>query len=193
MNEILRPNDGLLFMKVGVHAGETLKEILERKKTEYKKAGMIFWGYGGGTCHPTRAVQPFARLRIEEGARIYIAMEEIDSHHPPSKLLADEYSEDGLKWKPIPPGVEVRGSRYAVILDELIEGDLDLDLSSYQVAVGPSSGKAAGDYVRGRVDKACIVPAAIRDANLEPKIKKVHFMATIKAPYAVFTRDTRHE
>ena len=50
--------DTIVFMKVGRHAGETFEEILERKQREYERAGRIFWGYGGGTMHPTQKVQP---------------------------------------------------------------------------------------------------------------------------------------
>ena len=188
MNNIITPNAGLLFMKVGLHAGETFEQIIERKQREYKETGMIFWGYGGGTCHPTRAIQPFARMKIEEGNNVYIVMEEIDSHNPPTKIVAKEYSEDGIRWRPIPSGIEVRGSRYAVVLDELQEGDLDIDLSEYKVAVGPSMGKVAGVYIAGRVDKACITRIEQRPTNLEPQIKKIRHTARIKPPYAVFTR-----
>jgi hypothetical protein len=188
MNHIITPNSGLLFMKVGLHAGEKFEQILERKKREYKKEGMIFWGYGGGTCHPTHVIQPFARMKIEEGNNICIIMEEIESHHPPTKIVAKEYSEDGIRWLPIPPGIEVRGSRYAVVLDELQDGDLDIDLSEYSIAAGPSIGKVASEYIGGRVDKACITRIEQRSAILSPKIKKIRHIAKIKAPYAVFTR-----
>jgi hypothetical protein len=188
MSQIIKPNSGLFFMKVGLHAGEIFDQILERKRREYQNAGMIFWGYGGGTCHPTRIVQPFAKMKIEEGENIFIVMEEIESHHPPTKIVAKEFSEDGIHWKPIPSGIEVRGSRYAVVLDELQDGDLDLDLAEYKVAVGPSMGKFAGEYIGGRVDKACITKIGQRPLSLEPQIKKIHHIAKITAPYAVFTR-----
>jgi len=191
MSNIIKPNTGLLFMKVGLHAGETFDQILERKKREYDAAGMIFWGYGGGTCHPSRVVQPFGRLSVEENnSDIYIVMEEINSRHPPSKIFAKEYSEDGLIWKPIPRGIEVRGSRYAVVLDEIKDGDLDLDLSQYHIANGPSQGKAASGYIKGRVDKACIerTQAATGIKVVKPDIKKITHFAKIKNPYAVFTR-----
>jgi len=188
MSLIIKPNTGLLFMKVGLHAGESFEDILERKKQEYDDAGMIFWGYGGSTCHPTRHVQPFAKMMVEEHGDIYIVMEEIDSHHDPTVILAKEYSEDGVNWKPIPKGIEVRGSRYAVVLEELEEGDLDLDLSHYKVAAGPSTGRIASEYIGGRVDKACITMAAEQSSGVEPKIKKIHHHAKIKQPFAVFTR-----
>jgi hypothetical protein len=127
-------------------------------------------------------------MKIEEGSNLYLVMEEIDSHHPPTKIMAKEYSDDGIIWKPVPHGIEVRGSRYAIVLDELQEGDLDIDLSEYIVAAGPSTGKVAGEYITGRVDKACITKGGKRSSFGEPKIKTIHHSAKIKAPYAVFMR-----
>ena len=181
-------NSDLLFMKVGLHAGETLEVILDRKRREFETAGMIFWGYGGSTCHPSRCVQPFAKLKIGEGGNVHIVMERIDSHHPPSDVIAKEFSEDGIIWKPIPKGIVVRGSRYAVVLDELQAGDLDIDLADYKVAVGASRGKLASTYIAGRVDKGCFTKKTQRPKELESQIKKIEYIAKLKSPFAVFTR-----
>ena len=189
MKNILLQNTGLLFMKVGLHAGETLEQILERKKREYDQAGMIFWGYGGSSCHPSRAVQPFAKLKVQEGHGVYIVMEEIESHHPPSKIIANQYSEDGISWKPIPKGIVVRGSRYAVVLDEIKIGNLDIDLSEYNVGAGPSTGRVASEYLRGHIDKACIQKSPEHPAVSAQQIKHIAFYAKIKSPFAVFTRN----
>ena len=59
MNAPYRPGDGILFMKVGVHARESLEDIIERKDKEIRDAGYALWGYGGSTCHPSTMVQPF--------------------------------------------------------------------------------------------------------------------------------------
>lgn len=189
MTLLTEPNASLLFMKVGLHAGERFEEILERKRREYREAGMIFWGYGGNTCHPTLAVQPFARMTLEKGQNIYLVMEEIDSHHAPTKILADEYSVDGLHWQPIPTGIEVRSSRYAIVLGELQDGDLHIDLAEYKVAVGPSTGKFADDYIARRVDKACITKEQEYSVDRIPQIKNIRHMAKIVEPYAVFLRN----
>jgi hypothetical protein len=114
-------------------------------------------------------------------------MQEINSHHPPTRIVAKEYSEDGIRWRPIPPQIEVRGSRYAIILDEIQAGDLDLDLSEYEVAVGPSVGQLASKYIGGRVDKACITRSPL-NSGVEPTIKRINYLAKLKAPFAVFTR-----
>ena len=120
---------------------------------------------------------------------LYIVMEEINSHHPPTKIMAEEYSADGIHWQQIPAGIEVRSSRYAVVLDELQDGDLDINLSEYNVAVGPSMGKFADDYITRRVDKACITKRQEYSVDRIPQIRNIRHMAKIVEPYAVFLRN----
>ena len=65
MLKVVNPGDGILFMKVGTHAQESLDDIIARKSKEIADAGFAMWGYGGNTCHPTSMVQPFAEQYIE--------------------------------------------------------------------------------------------------------------------------------
>lgn len=180
-----------LFMKVGNHAGETWEQILERKQKEFEKAGRIFWGYGGTTCHPLNVVQPFARLSVKEQGRILLVMEPIDSKAEPDIVPATEYSSDGIDWRPIPENILVTGSRYAFVLDEIKPGDLNITLAHFEVAIGPSQGKAAEAYLQGHVDKACFVKSdKARTVGAPPGklIRKARFSAELKEPYAVLLR-----
>jgi hypothetical protein len=179
-----------VFMKVGRHAGESFEDILERKKREFQDSGMIWWGYGGPTLHPVKRVRPFARRIVEnDGGVLRIFMEEIVSNHEETEVFAKEYSVDGVNWEPVPRGVEVRGSRYALVLDELEPGDLELDFNEFRVAEGPSEGKLASEYVRGRVDKGCFVHSGRPNEDLEPNIHRVCATAKVIAPYAVLLRN----
>jgi hypothetical protein len=181
--------DSIIFMKVGRHAGETFEEILERKRQEYADAGMIFWGYGGGTMHPIMRVQPFVRMRVEHGHRVSIVMQEMNSNHPATTVFAKEFSRDGIHWEPIPDGVRVRGSRYALVLDELKEGDItEINLGEYQVGTGPSEGRLAADYIRGRVDKGVLIRNDQLATADDSKIIPVRYGATLKEPFAVLLR-----
>jgi hypothetical protein len=182
----LAPDEPFVFMKVGRHAGETLEEILERKQRELDAAGRIFWGYGGGTMHPLQKVQPFVRSRLEHGEQIKLLMQTIDSRHPDTAAFATEFSADGVNWEPIPEGVQVRGSRYALVLGEIKSGEGELDLSAYRVGAGPSTGRNAAGYIRGRVDKGCLDPGSPDPEH--PHIVPVHFEAGLIAPYAVLLR-----
>lgn len=182
--------EAFVFMRVGNHAGETFEEILARKQREYDRAGMIFWGYGGTTLHPIRHVQPFVRSLSENGGDLRIIMEPIQSRADPDILPAQEYSVDGVHWEPIPDGIEVTGSRYAVVLDEIKPGHLDLDLSKFEVGIGPSRGRNADEYVRGRVDKGCFVAAGLAsDRSVAAgRIIPIEYQARLLEPYAVMLR-----
>jgi len=186
MSDIVEPGSPLLFMKVGVHANESLEDIIERKNREYESTGNIFWGYGGGTCHPLTQVQPFAKEKAKAGQVVRICMNPIDSHHV-NTVLATEYSEDGIIWKLIPEGINVIGSRFAIVIGELQPGDLDLDLSATSVAVGASRGKSGHDYISGRVDKACL-EVTRQPLSDTPDIKRISVTADILSPFAVLLK-----
>lgn len=180
-----------IFMRVGNHAGETFESILERKQREFERAGKIFWGYGGTTLHPTKHVQPFVRTWIRNSGSIHLVMEPISSKADPDLLPAKEYSADGINWEPIPEGIEVTGSRYAIVLDEIKPGNLDLDLSELEVGIGPSRGRNAADYVKGRVDKGCFVASgssAVDETVVNPRIVPIRYQARLLEPYAVMLR-----
>src|ERR1700722_17190385 len=98
MVDLARPGDGIIFMKVGTHAGESLRDIVKRKSRELADTGEIFWGYGGPTCHPLYHVQPFAKDLRQDGHGIFLAMEPMDSKHFAEPKLAEEYSDDGVSW-----------------------------------------------------------------------------------------------
>jgi hypothetical protein len=183
--------DKFLFMKVGNHAGESWEQILERKRREYQRTGQTFWGYGGTTCHPLSIVQPFARLAVKEQGTIMLVMHNFDSKAEPEIVPAKEFSSDGIHWLPIPEDIVVTGSRYALVLDEIRPGDLEVALYDYEVAVGPSAGKAAELYLQGHVDKGCFVRSQQSrgpEAERERLIRKIGFSAELQEPYAVLLR-----
>lgn len=180
--------EAFIFMKVGNHAGENFEQILERKNNEFKRTGRIFWGYGGKSCHPLTQVQPFAKIQVKKYGNICLMMEMIDSHADPEIVPAKEYSDDGVTWKEIPDGIEVIGSRYALILNEIKPGDLDIAIDNYVVGIGPSRGKIASEYIQGRIDKACL---SFKVGKKNKKVvEKRHFSYSSKLiePYAVMLR-----
>ena len=187
--QIERPQ-AFIFMRVGRHAGEDFEEILERKRRELEQSGVIFWGYGGTTLHPIRQVQPFAKLWIENNGSIEILMQPIDSRADPDVLPANEFSVDGITWKTLPSGVKVTGSRYAIVLDEIKPGELSLDLGEFEVGIGPSRGRNASNYLRGRVDKGCLVARQSIGAEIDAGRKPISigYQARLKDPYAVMLR-----
>lgn len=193
MNKIVRPGEGLLFMKIGTHAQESLAEIVARKSEEIKTTGFGMWGYGGNTCHPTSMVQPFAQAFAERGRTIHLCMQEMNSNHFAEPLCAAEYSEDGVTWKEIPETIEVRGSKYALVIDQLHPDAFTLPLDQTRVPVGPSMGRLGSRYVMGRVDKACLEVIDQPELNNEapPRDIEIGLVARLLDPYAVFLRGQR--
>jgi hypothetical protein len=187
-----KPPDRFLFMKVGNHANESWNQILERKRKEYETTGHIFWGYGGTTCHPLGVVQPFARLSIREQGGIALVMEAITSRADPDIVPAKEFSRDGIAWEPIPDGISVTGSRYALVLDEIKPGDLAIQLNEFEVALGPSAGKAAETYITGHIDKRCFIrskqPREVNDEKKASVVRRIGFTAELKEPFGVLLR-----
>ncbi len=193
MNAPFKTGDGLLFMKVGVHARETLEDIIARKDEEIREAGYAMWGYGGSTCHPSSMVRPFAEGMAVRNQVIQLFMEEIESHHFAEPISAAEYSVDGIEWEKIPDKISVRGSRYALVIDNLHKVDFTLPLNQTRVPIGNSMGKNGNRYIRGRVDKACLEildrPEIANDAP--PRDIGISLVANLRKPYALFLRGQR--
>lgn len=169
-------------MKVGFHAGEEWESVIERKLAEIASAGVAFWGYGGSACHPTRQVQPFARKFAPD---VSVAMLPTSSRPVSPSLRAEEMSEDGSHWERLPPGVIIRGSKWALVLDDLRLCEKTVDLGQYEVGVGRSAGKPAAAYLRGQSDKACLRRAKI---TRRPDRRQVVVLGHLAEPWAVFLR-----
>lgn len=183
----IHPGDPFLYMKVGTHASETLAEIIARKRQEIDEVGFSMWGYGGNTCHPTSMVQPLAREAVEKGTPLVLYMQAMESKHRADRIRAGEYSVDSISWEPIPHGINVYGSRFAICIDSLDSVEQQIDLAKSHVALGLSQGKRGDKYVQGRVDKACLVAddtSVIADRDEHP----INLIAQVVAPFAVFVR-----
>ncbi|SOB80700.1 hypothetical protein SAMN06297144_1195 [Sphingomonas guangdongensis] len=192
MSEIIHPGAGVLFMKVGTHAQESLADIIARKTREIEATGIGMWGYGGNTCHPSSMVQPFAEDFARRNEPIHLVMEEMDSKHFAEPLCAAEYSVDGREWKEIPKEIEVRGSRFALVIRKLRQAQFELPLARTRVAVGNSKGRLGSRYIAGRVDKACLeVLEEPERSNEEQKVRPINLVADLEKPYAVFLRNYR--
>lgn len=179
--------DGILYMKVGTHAQEELSEIIARKRLEIENAGFAMWGYGGNTCHPSTMVQPFARMLATPNRPIILCMQPMVSKHFAEPVRAQEFSVNGIDWRSVPDGIEVVGSRYALCINELQEVNETLTLADTRVALGNSKGKLGSDYIKGRVDKACLEVVESTGAHSSSTVT-IELVADIVDPYAVFLR-----
>jgi hypothetical protein len=193
MNGIVEPGAGLIFMKVGRHAQESLVDIIARKTKEIEDAGFGMWGYGGSTCHPRTMVQPFAESFEERGKPIYLCMNEMASNHLAEPLRAQKYSADGINWQLVPSSINVLGSRFALVINELRREEFQLPLDRTRVAIGISRGRLGSRYIGGRADKACleVVPASELPNDVDPRPIQIDLVAKLVAPYAVFLSEER--
>jgi hypothetical protein len=181
-------------MKVGVHAQEQLSEIISRKCKEIEDTGYAMWGYGGNTCHPRTMVQPFARDHESRNSPIHLVMQKMNSKHFADPLRANEYSVDGVAWSTIPSAINVLGSRFALVIEDLKEQEMLLPLSGTKVAVGLSRGRIGSRYLRGQVDKACLeIQSDVSETEIPNRLDntQINLIAKLKEPYAVFLRDHR--
>jgi hypothetical protein len=191
LTTIIKPGAGILFMKVGTHARETLADIIARKTKEIEETGYGMWGYGGNTCHPRTMVQPFAEEVHKRNEPIYLCMQAMESTHFAEPLRAKEYSANGLTWTKVPDSIHVLGSRFALVIKGLREEEHMLPLNQTRVAVGNSRGRLGSRYIQGRVDKACleVLQEGERLNEGEAAQAKINLVAELAEPYAVFLRD----
>lgn len=191
MANLIQPGQGIIYMKVGVHAQESLEDIINRKSKEIDEAGYALWGYGGNTCHPRSMVQPFASRFEKQGRQIYLCMQEMNSRHFAEPIRADQFSADGLKWEDIPPPINVLGSRFALVIKDLKREEFELSLDDTRVAVGRSEGNVGSKYISGQVDKACLtLTDHVRTGDTQgKKLVKIGLIAEIAKPYAVFLKN----
>jgi hypothetical protein len=172
-----------VIMKAGPHAGEDLDAIIARKQREAATTGWCLWGYGGTACHPLTQVQPHA---ADIGpAPVTVLFIQTRSAPAVPSTAARAYSADARTWTPIPAGHLVSGSKWALILRSLTRTNAEIDLGAYQVAIGPNAGKNLADYLRGRCDKACAIPAS---APAAAKTALVIATAELTPPHSVLLR-----
>lgn len=191
MTDLIKPAQGILFMKVGIHANEPLDSIIERKTKEIEEAGFALWGYGGNTCHPATMVQPFAKRFVKENHGVVLCMHEMESKHYAEQVRAEYFSIDGQDWESVPQAINVLGSRFALAIKALRHEEFTLPLARTRVAIGNSQGRSGDKYVSGRVDKACLEVAnnvAEPLDPVEPNIK-ISLIADLCEPYAVFLKN----
>lgn len=175
---VLAPRSAVV-MKVGYHVSEAWEEIVARKFAEQESVGHCFWGYGGSTCHPTRQVQPFCQRN--EPSFVGIATR---SRFQSIAATSSEYSADGKHWAPLPKGVSVVGSRYALCLKNLSLSPCAFPIGRYLVGIGPMRGTALVEYMQYRCDKGC----AVRGPAGSGEIRLPAIVGVVTAPYAVFVR-----
>jgi hypothetical protein len=176
----------IVFMKFGYHALENETDIVCRKRDEYKQSGKIFWGYGGTLCHPINQVRPFAMNMQSKGIKVYLAMSFTKSKPQMTGHECKMFSVNNKDWKEIPNGIKVTGSKYAIVCSQLEDCNIRLNLDSYQVAIGPSRGKIASQYIGFRVDKGCL--QKLDNTDISSNEVSIQLISEIVEPFAVLLK-----
>jgi len=114
----------------------------------------------------------------------------MNSRHYAAPQPAKRYSPDGQTWIDVPDGINVLGSRYALVLKSLEEHEEPLNLAATRVATGPNAGRVGSRYVRGQADKACLEVVESERINEEKKVVQINLVAELIEPYAVFLSET---
>lgn len=179
--------ENIIFMKYGVHASENVNSIITRKKEEIANCNKMFWGYGGVVCHPQNQIQPFLLENALRGEKTYLVLSETSSKLYNTAARATSYSIDKKCWIPFEEGINVLGSKYAIVCGSLEECDIMLDLNKYTIPIGASKGKLLSNYVSGRVDKACGRYCDNQQSDT-PTLIKISFCAEVILPSAVYVK-----
>lgn len=108
----------IIVMKAGLHAGESLAEILVRKQQEERDVGVACWGYNGSLCRPAQ-VREFVSGRSSSGGVRAVMPLTASRHRGGAGEEAREFSGDGATWASLPAGAHVRGSGFALVLQDL--------------------------------------------------------------------------
>lgn len=173
--------ENIILMKYGYHAGEEVDAIIKRKEKEIADVGYCFWGYGGTLLHPLNQTQPFC-----ENKKVYLLLTQTPSKFLNSAKRAEYYSKDKITYEKIPNGINVLGSKYALVFKNLKKVDMEINLYDYEIGIGASTGKCLKDYFGGRVDKA--IATFNGKADKEEKVH-IDYVAEMIVPYAVIIKE----
>ena len=177
--------NNIIYMKYGVHASESIESIVKRKMQEIEVCQKMFWGYGGTICHPTNQVQPFLERNLSKGEKTYLLLSKTLSELNNDPTVALAYSVNHQEWVPIPEGITVLGSKYAIICKNIQQCNFSIDLADYVVPIGNSKGRKLSDYIQGQVSKACGQYCKNTDKSAS-RIVNITLCAEITEPFAVF-------
>lgn len=147
--------NNVMLMKFGTHGNASPHQIILDKARDLLASGVFFWGYGGSTCHPENQIQPFLNQAAKYGDNVYLVLSPISSVWDGNISQCTFFSRNCEDWSRLPDGVTVSGSKYAVICDEITICEEVIDLSNYEVSVGPHAGHPVSSYLRGRITKVC--------------------------------------
>ena len=184
----------ILLMKAGPYCGYGLEEIIEIKQKEEKTVGKFFWGYSGVFCRPD-LIKAFASKAGQNKKKVFVLFTETkSSYKTTNEGKFSLFSENKLKWNPLPKKVLLVGNtekpHFAICGKNLKKADLKIDLSQYQVflksGLFSDLNKNLADYFKYRVDKVCGIYSPKK--TLENKVIKIDYVCELTEPYCVYIK-----
>lgn len=180
----------IVFMKYGAHGNESSKSILSRKHDELIETGCVFWGYNGVLCHPSNQLNPFVQANKKNGEKTFLVLSKtlqeksVDCDTDIELKRAELFSFDRKQWEPIPIGVNVTNSKYAVVCSSFEDCDFKLDASQYILPFANPQNCRMSNYLGWRKNRACGVYCANDFEILPSKLLNISIIAEIE--YAAF-------
>jgi hypothetical protein len=184
----------IVLMKYGPYYGEDTLAVIDRKRLEFSKHGYFFWGYGGTTCHPITRLRPFAKQATRFGGKVYLALTPTESKFGILTAPRKRFSVDRIRTPeegdPLPEGIFVYRSAFALRCGELFEVKRTIDLSQYVVALDSvQPPRRLQEYLRFRTDKACANYFPSSEGLEKGKLVQIDYIAEVLPPYAYFLGD----
>ena len=176
---------------VGTHAGETLAQILDRKREEIKKAGKTFWLYKSHSAKPS-AVQKLANSNPKETVCLFIHPSTDGGAKPTKhKERLEEFSSDGLSWQEVPEGILVTGDHkgtFALVLKDIEPVEEMIDTWDYSSFADPSKPLKTrlGDSTLPVIKKS----SENHPEKMKSNIRKVVAVAKLTKPFGVWLRNS---
>ena len=115
--------------------------------------------------------------------------EEMNSNNFAAQVRADEWSADGFGWHEIPPQINVLGHVTPCASRICTKRSLDYRFQQPALRWGIALVVVGSQYIRGRVDKACLEAIADQAESAEIESVQISLVAELVDPYAVFLRN----
>lgn len=185
----------ILISVVGPHAGETEKEIFERKIKEVEKTGRSYWLHKSYRAKP-ETVSLLGQLAYKKGTTPLCLFVEASSSNGAQETkiaeTAKEFSVDKIKWETMPENIKVTGSikgAYALVFDQLqfVKENRIIDLWGYSSFEHPDQ---AVKIIQGG-STICVVKNSShrQDKNkIKSHVRRILAVGRLVSPFEVWLR-----
>lgn len=171
----------------GPHIGETLVDIVNRKRRDIDRFGWCLWAYGGmGNAHPETEVRRLANDYVE-GQVLPLLMPDTGKKYPDNGVPFTAYqrrrSEEAVGIPDDMSPVTGGRSSWAFWITSLDWSDeAVVDVAQYTAPYAGRGPQPLPEYLKGSHGRAC----AARGTAAGSVERRVHIEAELVEPYAVF-------